>query len=77
MTWQNNPQRRLSVFLYYPELHANAVADDNVLMSVGVFSAWDSPVFFRMKRIETQLILNQVEDEDSASDPQREAKDID
>src|SRR5213594_4408959 len=27
MTWQHNPQRRLSVFLYHLELHANAVAD--------------------------------------------------
>src|SRR5947207_10595008 len=27
MNWQDNPQRRLSVFLYHLELHANAVAD--------------------------------------------------
>ncbi|HET6539462.1 MAG TPA: hypothetical protein VFG46_03205, partial [Chryseolinea sp.] len=35
----------------------------------------DNPVSFRMKRIETQRIPNQ--DEDTASDAQRQAKDDD
>ena len=46
-------------------------------MSVGLFSREDNPVFFRMNRIETQMILNQAKDDGSASDPQRQAKDSD
>jgi hypothetical protein len=36
MTRQYDPQRRLSVFLCHQEVHASAVADEDVPMSVGI-----------------------------------------
>src|SRR5688572_50613 len=75
MTREENPQCWLSVFLCHHELHASAVADDKVLISIGFFSGQDDPFFFSIQRIETQMILIQGKEEDRASDRQTKTKD--